>query len=92
MPGGARRAGRRGAGALAAEGEADAGGVEDAIFNAIESEFEQVSADPYKLPVKDADVPALYKGDKKVLSTLAKEGGADLLVAGTLYRRKRIDV
>ncbi|RJO71127.1 MAG: hypothetical protein C4523_04735, partial [Myxococcales bacterium] len=40
--------------------------------------------DLYTLPVKDADIPALYKGDKKRLSQIAAATGAALIVAGTV--------
>ena len=37
------------------------------------------------MPVKDKDVPSLYKGDKKKLAILKKDAACDLLVVGTVH-------
>ncbi len=70
--------------AKAAQGEADGGVVQDKIERTLAAEYEFVSADPYKLPVTDKDVPFLYKGDKGRLKKLLEGGGAELLVTGTV--------
>ena len=76
----------------AAEGDADGMSIEDTIMRAIADEYEQVPADPYKLPVKDKDVRKLYKGDKKTLKTIRDVGGAELLIAGTVRMPKTKNV
>ena len=73
---------------ISEEGDADAGGVEEAIFQVISSEYDLVGADPYKLPVKDKDIPFLYKGEKGRLKKIAKAGGVDLLIVGTIKMPK----
>lgn len=70
------------------EGDADAGGVEEAIYQVISSEYDLVGADPYKLPIKDQDMPFLLKGEKGRLKKIAKEGGVDLLIVGTVQMPK----
>ncbi len=70
--------------ANAAEGDADGAGIEDQIYQTINSEFEQVSANPYELPVKDEDVAHLFKGDKKRFAILKDKAGVDILIVGTI--------
>lgn len=73
---------------ISEEGDADAGVVEDAIYSAIEVEYDQVVADYYTMPVKDKDVPYLAKGDKKRLKAIREKSGADLLITGTIKMPK----
>lgn len=69
--------------AAAADGEADGAMVGDAIAKAVGGEFNVVTADPYKYPVKDENLPALLKGDKKLLAQFPADA-ADVLIVGMI--------
>lgn len=69
--------------AQAADGEADGAMVADAITKAVSSEFNTVTADPYKYPIKDENMAALVKGDKKLLAQFPATV-ADVLIVGTI--------
>lgn len=74
------------------EGEADGAMVEDEIYRAIDSEYDQVVADYYTMPVKDKDVPFLFKGDKKRFKTICEKSGVDVLITGTVTMPKTKNV
>lgn len=69
--------------AQAADGEADGAMVADAIAKAVSGEFNQVTADPYKYPIKDENMAALVKGDKKLLAQFPATV-ADVLIVGSI--------
>ncbi len=76
-----------------AEGQdTDAGQVEMAAWDVLRPEYDEVMADPYKLPVKNAQIAKIVKKEDKKLIKKFKENGVDLLIVGTIKLPKIKDV